>query len=342
MPNPGGRYVLPLTAVTDQYQYFSCPNTVNVNVQAFNNGIDIGFGYGLGPPEALSYLPTDEYLALTTLVGPRSCDGIRFKNHVPGQAGQIQITAQGVGDSGPLGGASYQTNFLTVNPDGSIGATFTGNVRLPLAPSSGAPLSSVEWVDLGNTNEPGGTQGLRGFIETYQQPIAPGNPITMQVGCQDQPFHQGGLDTQLIAGSINDVAALSVLNVFAQPGGANKTGITFQQGSGNVAETIIDSLRNSIFPTLLGGAQKIRLAWGTVVNTYPGASTFSNTVAVNPGFGNNPIAAFVMGGVVSPGGAFSQPYITGVGSNSFNVQCQCTNGTPGAGATSTLFWFALG
>ena len=151
------RFVLPLQTVSDGYTYFSCPNTQFVTVQVFNNGVDIGYGQGIsGRQGSAMYPPADEYLALQTATLPRVCDEIRFKNHVPGQAAQIQVTTQGTDDlpSGNPLAVGISPNFLTVNSDGTVGATFTGliqalGLKLPSyvgsPPRLGPVTNSVQW-----------------------------------------------------------------------------------------------------------------------------------------------------------------------------------------------------
>jgi hypothetical protein len=150
------RFVLPLQAVSDGYTYFSCPNTQFVTVQVFNNGIDIGYGQGVsGRQGSAMYPPADEYLALQSATLPRSCDEIRFKNHVAGKAAQIQITTQGTDDlpgGNPLA-VGISPNFLTINPDGTVGATFTGLINaqgliLPSYPETTLPAKGayeIQW-----------------------------------------------------------------------------------------------------------------------------------------------------------------------------------------------------
>lgn len=150
-----GQRVLPLQAATDQYSYFSCPRTQFVTVQVFNNGVDIGYGTGSGAAAgAAVYPPNDEYLALQTATYPRICDEIRIKNHVPGQVAQVQVTAQGAEDlpPNPLG-VSVTPNFLTVNADGTVGATFSGIIKakgVSLPPKADpavapGPANQVSW-----------------------------------------------------------------------------------------------------------------------------------------------------------------------------------------------------
>lgn len=150
-----GQRVLPLQAATDQYSYFSCPRTQFVTVQVFNNGVDIGYGTGSGAAAgAAVYPPNDEYLALQTATYPRICDEIRIKNHVPGQVAQVQITAQGAEDlpPNPLG-VSVTPNFLTINADGTVGATFSGIIKakgVSLPPKADpavapGPANQVTW-----------------------------------------------------------------------------------------------------------------------------------------------------------------------------------------------------
>jgi len=145
------RYVLPLTTVTDGYQYFSCPNTKFVTVQGFGNAIDIGYGEGPGVSTGSGmYPPADEYIALQTATLPRNCDEIRFKNHTPGKPAQIQITAQGSGDIPsdiPLS-VGISSNLLTINADGSVAANFPGGVTIPAGLNFGTSTSQnqVQWI----------------------------------------------------------------------------------------------------------------------------------------------------------------------------------------------------
>lgn len=152
-------WTLPLTTVTDQYQYFSCPGTEYVTLQAFGNGIDIGYGRaegGTGVGSA-SYPPNDDYLALQSAALPRRCDEIRFRNHVPGRVAQLQITAQGFRDlpsGNPLAG-SFSNNFITIDANGNISVSFL-NIIGPL----GAVLAPQPSGDTTGATDTAGIQAL--------------------------------------------------------------------------------------------------------------------------------------------------------------------------------------
>lgn len=146
------RYVLPLTASTNGYQYFACPQASYITVQVINAGVDIGFGSGY--PGAI-YPPNDEYYALASATLPRACDEIRYKSHVANTPAQVQITAQGEEDlpSGIPLGPNVSPNFLTIDAQGRVSATFTGVVNaqglnLQAAASSPGSANYINWKDV--------------------------------------------------------------------------------------------------------------------------------------------------------------------------------------------------
>lgn len=156
-------YSLPNQPVntSDNYQYFKCPRGARFTIQAFgSNPVDIGIGRGYPAPQ---YTTADVYLAQTTWVDSLPVDEIRFKSHVAGKPGQIAITVMTIDEVGgqPAPGGLFP-NYLSLNPDGTLDATFSGHVTakgidLPEADFAIGidPDNLVRWLDSGGVEREG-------------------------------------------------------------------------------------------------------------------------------------------------------------------------------------------
>lgn len=115
-------------ATADGYKYFDCPQGARFTIQVFgSNPVDVGLGTGFPAPQ---FVTADVYLAQTTWVDSIPVDQIRFKSHLPGKPGQITITVFSEAEVGkePAPGGLFP-NYLSLNPDGTLDAVFSGIVH---------------------------------------------------------------------------------------------------------------------------------------------------------------------------------------------------------------------
>lgn len=156
---------LGLTTSRDTYTYFSCPGASFVLVNVFNANVDVGVGRMVGQQgaEAATYDAVDIFCAPGS-TPVFNADAIRFKSHVRGTPGQIAINARPkseLPEGVPLA-ASYTPNYLTVNPDGTISADFSGHISargidLQPAPSDSGVSGDnrLNWIKDGNSQYDG-------------------------------------------------------------------------------------------------------------------------------------------------------------------------------------------
>lgn len=145
-----------LQTAQDTYTYWSFPGAQYISLQVLTQAVDIGYGKTVGAygPEAASYPPTDEYVTPGNLLQPIKFDAVRIKNHVPGKAAQYSIAARLSGDLPDTSlGASFTPNYQVINPDGTVGANFSGviNAQGLTIPASGSGSNysapnSVQWT----------------------------------------------------------------------------------------------------------------------------------------------------------------------------------------------------
>lgn len=148
----------PFVTTTDDYQYLSCPGTSFIQALIQNAGVVVGYGTmtGSSGPEAANYPMYDQTMLPGSFPVPQRCDAIRFKSMTPGVPAQIQIVARPNSEL-PEGVAlqtAYVPSYLLVNPDGTIGANFTGHIQalaldLPSGSSFTNPESNsrITWTD---------------------------------------------------------------------------------------------------------------------------------------------------------------------------------------------------
>src|SRR5215469_3602327 len=303
------RFVQPLTATTDNYQYFSCPKSTFVTVQVFNNGVDIGYGDTGGRGSGLGsamYPPVDEYLALQTATLPRLCDEIRFRSHVKGTPAQIQITAQGSADLPsdlPLS-VGISDNFITINPNGTVGANFTGLINalgLILPAGTGAVSQAQNTVTWNRTtdNVPIAT------LYAFDQP--PGSGDQDQIGITS---YGGGRTTQEVGLTATAASPRQAYFVVEGQNGSDPNTRVYAgavNGSSVVqSATIIDAAGNSDFIQTMGGLRNWIIT--PLSNTATGAIPSGGDVSITAAIPGNPFSvmgfnAWMMLGQLTNGGA---------------------------------------
>lgn len=219
-----------------------------------------------------------------------------------------QIVSALQGQAG--GGEALSANYLTLGPDGSVGAAFSGHISaagLDMPEGAfGDPLSTIAWHDSsGATQESiGGGAG-------------------------------GGLHVlQLFAGQSAGVNALLEL----QTDGTNSS---VGAGTNVAGVTVIDSRERSSF-LQLADVQQTALSFGDQTLTWPGGSNNSNAPTISHGLPGVPRVVLATMAATSAGG-FTWVNVTDITAATFQVQAT-TGGTvpaPAGGTTATCYWLAI-
>lgn len=87
------------------------------------------------------------------------------------------------------------------------------------------------------------------------------------------------------------------------------------------------------------GDRTIDFRWGTATITWPGGDVNSDVITQAHGINRTPVVAFVQPS--NEGGSYES--VVGFNASDLSIQLRRTDGTtPGAGATLTVYWLALG
>lgn len=231
-------------------------------------------------------------------------------------------------------------NYLTVNPDGTVSATFSGiikaaGVSLPEAPNYSTPLDEnrVAWTR------------ADGALNQFGDP-----PASLYAGEGQVSSGDAADIVSLVANSVGlstaaqaQVAAFTgnltaELNAIADQGHGASVQASAQPGGGQL--TILDSAGNSNFVQIYGAAKKLRLAVGQVAVGWAGGSISSRISVVNTGL---PVAAtaVALSAFTSVAGYASYGGFTGSVAGSFSAYA-VASAAPPAGDTTTLTWIAIG
>lgn len=175
----------------DGWELFSCQNTGFATIQVVNGMVDLQVLRGSGPTLA-TWDPISDTLVpgSGTIVGP--LHALRFKNHDPVSSPPPQIAIRAEGgtplDSGATPG--WTPGYIRLNPDGTIGALFTGG--LEMRQGTGWPPSdesAIVWRDeaggrvatIANSDDGAGTD----LMEILAEPGAAGTPALVLGATRD-------------------------------------------------------------------------------------------------------------------------------------------------------------
>lgn len=151
----------PFVVTTDNYQYLSCPGSAFVQSLVLDAGILIGFGKMVGSlgPESATYDVNDQPLLPGSNPIPQACDAIRYKSMTRGVPARVAISARPNREL-PKDVAlqtAYVPSYLVLNPDGTIGANFSGHVQaqgIDLEPSLSDTIvdgdNRLNWIQNGS------------------------------------------------------------------------------------------------------------------------------------------------------------------------------------------------
>lgn len=235
----------------DGWELFSCQNSGFATIQVVNGMVDLQVLKGSGPTLA-TWDPVSDTLVpgSGTIVGP--LHALRFKDHSPvsDPPPQIAIRAEGGSplDSGAVPG--WTPGYIRLNPDGTIGALFTGGVELRQA--SGWPPdenSAIIWRNAAG-----------GVVATIADTDAAGSDI-LEIVSED-----GGSGTPSVRiGATRDLSdptmdAFLYLTSGPNPGTVNRS---IRGKAGTQDFEIMDGARQSSFIQIegAGAGQKYTLEW---------------------------------------------------------------------------------
>ena len=242
---------------------------------------------------------------------------------------------QGGGESEAL-----TPTYLTVNPDGSIGALFTGGIQIPLAQGTNTPTQAprARKVAFVTSNGVEGAE-VAAVDNTTTHPLP--TVETFQAWLQAARPPAGGAAQQAAEVDLVLVDANGTITdqlVLRDNPTSNPT-TQLRALLGAAAVTILDSNQGSGFLQLLS-TQKLRFTGGISNFTWPGASQKSNVISIGHGLGAAPLTFGVLG--TDSNAALVTNY-TGFDANVINFQASFYNAFQPPNTTQTPFvWFAVG
>jgi hypothetical protein len=235
---------------------------------------------------------------------------------------------------------TLQPNYLTVNPDGSIGADFTGviNARGILMPEveQGQPLrpSSIIWQRASDgaytaqiyqlQDNPAAPPGTRDVVfRAFGLDTTESSSISLRADYQDPPR-----DTSLPGAELG-----------VQQENGTATHAAFVANS-NGMKTILDQAGASDF-LQLAVLEQLALSVGVAVLNFPAVSQFATAVTVNHGLGRVPDVA--LGAPRTPNSFYVLPNVVegSVNANTFQLTAFAPQGNPG-NVNVGVTWFAIG
>lgn len=232
---------------------------------------------------------------------------------------------------------SLQPNYLTVNPDGTIGADFTGKINaqgliLPAADSNTPPPDNkIQWT-LSNG------AAIADIVGYYE----PNGTINVATTALDSLAQAATDQSNVILRAYNSLGNVQA-SLEAHQNGQGGGWISYEVGSNTASYsgTIMDSTGSSNFLQLLS-AQELQLAIGNGTFTWPGASAGSSIVTVNHNIGRVPSAVLLTPGPAPTRDAIAISQVTAATTTSFSAYAYDPAGSPTAGATLPFSWIAIG
>lgn len=237
------------------------------------------------------------------------------------------------------GGEQLSPNYLTSNPDGTIGANFTGQIHaqgLELDATAGPTIPANDAIRWLRTD----TGGLVAQIQAYYS--GPGGAASTALFAQSQGTTDLGVS---LLEAFDDTGAAQALLKVCQ---INRGGMPNQPALG--VNTEVDVAAGSLIKRLLGAdgssdflqlviaAQKLQLSLGTGTFIGNGTASVNPTTAIN-----TQLASIVIAGAWPKPSPTWGGYLSCVGASPGSLTFAAnTNGTFANGTTYSFYYIAIG
>jgi hypothetical protein len=234
---------------------------------------------------------------------------------------------------------TLQPNYLTVNPDGTIGADFTGEIHaeglvIPAGSTSAPPdVNRVIW----ERQSDGAV-----VAQAWGTEVAGGETLLLAA---EPTVATNGSAVELLADTGGFVGSTAYAQLVLQRGGVGAADGTTQVSAtantthGPQSATVVDATGASSF-LQLAILEQLALSIGVAVLNFP-SSQFATAVTVNHGLGRVPDIA--LGAPRTPNSFYVLPNVVegSVNANSFQLTAFCPQGSPG-NENVGVTWYAIG
>jgi hypothetical protein len=241
---------------------------------------------------------------------------------------------------------SIQPSYLTISPDGTVGANFTGLVHaqglnLDAGTSSTPPAQDkIRWLRV--------TDGaVIAEIAAYDlsdiQPDPPHADASIILRAQAlDPQSKVSSNVEVINSTGGLIAALGVTDQTASGQTRAAQAIVYTNAGTRQVATILDNNGDSSFINVAGPIAKTAIDFGSTPFTWPGG-TNPYIFTIDHQLGRAPTAVLVSGESAGFSGFYDPIYGTeNYQDASFDVRVFSPAGTPGAGTNDTVRWIAIG